>query len=54
VEGPIRNDLTVETLVQALRACLQPEVSSAARNLAGQIELHGARLAAERLTKEFG
>ena len=53
VEGPMRDDLTVDALVQALRECLQPEVTARAQALAGQIELHGARIAAQRLTNEF-
>jgi UDP:flavonoid glycosyltransferase YjiC (YdhE family) len=52
--GLLRDDLTVDALVQALRECLQPEVTTRAQTLAGRIELHGARIAAERLTNEFG
>ena len=54
VPGPTRDDLSVDALVQALRECLQPEVTTRAQALAGRIELHGARIAAERLTNEFG
>jgi vancomycin aglycone glucosyltransferase len=54
VSGPTRDELSIDALVQALRACLQPEVTSRARDLAGRIEMHGARIAAERLTNEFG
>ncbi len=54
VSGPTRDDLTLDALVQALRQCLQPKVASRAQALAGCIELHGARLAAGRLTNEFG
>jgi vancomycin aglycone glucosyltransferase len=54
VSGPMRDDLTVDALVQALRDCLQPEVTARAQDLAGRMELHGARIAAERLTNEFG
>jgi vancomycin aglycone glucosyltransferase len=54
VSGPTRDDLTVDALVQALRECLRPEVTRRAQALAGRIELHGARIAAERLTNEFG
>ncbi len=50
VSGPTRDDLTVDALVQALRECLRPEVTARAQTLAGRIELHGARIAAERLT----
>jgi vancomycin aglycone glucosyltransferase len=54
VSGPPRDDLTVESLVEALRQCLQPEVAARAQALAGRIEPHGARIAAERLAGEFG
>ena len=54
VSGPTRDDLTVNALVQALRECLRPDVTTRAQALAGRIELHGARIAAERLTNEFG
>jgi hypothetical protein len=37
----------------ALREYLQPEVTTRARALAGCIELHGARIAAQRLINEF-
>jgi hypothetical protein len=33
---------------------LQPGVASRAQALAGRIEPHGARIAAERLAQEFG
>jgi vancomycin aglycone glucosyltransferase len=51
VSGPTRDDLMVDDLVQALRDCLRPEVTTRAQSLAGQIELHGARIAAERLSE---
>jgi vancomycin aglycone glucosyltransferase len=54
VSGPARDHLSVDGLVQALRACLQPEVAARAQALANRIEPHGARIAAERLTDEFG
>jgi vancomycin aglycone glucosyltransferase len=52
VSGPLRDELTVATLVPALRACLQPEVTERARSLAGRMELHGASIAAKRLAGE--
>jgi vancomycin aglycone glucosyltransferase len=52
--GPTRDDLTVDDLVQALRECLQPEVTTRAHEVAGCMELDGPRIAAERLTNEFG
>jgi vancomycin aglycone glucosyltransferase len=54
VEGSMRDDLNVDALAQALSACLQPEVTARAQALAGRIELHGARIAAQRLANEFG
>ncbi len=53
VSGPSRDDLTVDALVHALRECLRPEVATRAQALASRMELHGARIAAERLTNEF-
>jgi vancomycin aglycone glucosyltransferase len=47
--GPTRDELSVESLVEVLRATLQPEVLQHARALSGQIEPDGARLAAKRL-----
>jgi vancomycin aglycone glucosyltransferase len=54
VSGPLRDDLSVESLVQALRECLRPELALRAQALAGRMELHGARSAAERLANEYG
>jgi vancomycin aglycone glucosyltransferase len=51
--GPLRDELTVEGLVGALREALRPEVAARAEALAGRMELHGARIAAERLAEEF-
>lgn len=53
VSGPMRDDITVDSLAEALRECLKPEVTSRAVALAGRMELHGARVAAERLVGEF-
>jgi vancomycin aglycone glucosyltransferase len=53
ISGPLRDDLSVDGLAQALRECLRPEVTVRAQALEGRMELHGARIAAERLTKEF-
>ena len=52
--GPLRDDITVDNLAEALREALRPEVRTRAHELAGRMELHGARIAAERLTNEFG
>jgi hypothetical protein len=54
VSGPLRDDITVDNLAQALREALQPEVTTHAHEVASRMELHGARIAAERLTNEFG
>ena len=57
VSGPLRDELTVDgldTLVRALRECLQPEVTTRAHEVVGRMELNGARIAAERLMSEFG
>jgi len=54
VSGPIRDDLSVETLIPAVRESLRPDVATRARALAGRMELHGAHIAAERLASEFG
>jgi vancomycin aglycone glucosyltransferase len=53
VYGSTRDELTVDGLVEALHANLQPETAERAQALAGRIERHGARLAAERLLREF-
>jgi vancomycin aglycone glucosyltransferase len=54
VAGPMRDDLTVDGLVEAVRECLKPEIAQAAQALAGRIERHGAQRAAQRLLSEFG
>jgi len=54
VFGPGRDELTAEALVQALRECLRPEMTTRARGLADRVELHGARIAAGRLAQAFG
>ena len=54
VSGPLRDDLSIDGLVRALRECLQSDVATRAQALPGRMELHGARIAAERLTNELG
>lgn len=49
VQGPVRDDLSVEALAVALDKSLRPEVAGRAQALAGRMEQHGAHLAAERL-----
>jgi vancomycin aglycone glucosyltransferase len=53
VSGPERDDLGVDALVQALQDCLRSETTTSAQALAGRMELHGARIAAERITEEY-
>jgi len=48
--GPAPEKLTVEDTVSALRECLRPAVMARAKSLASRVELHGARVAAQRLT----
>lgn len=49
VSGPAHDELTAQALVDALQAALRPEVTERAQALAGRMERHGARIAAERL-----
>ena len=53
ISGPLRDDMTIENVAQALRQALRPEVGTRAKDVASRMELHGARIAAERLVKEF-
>jgi vancomycin aglycone glucosyltransferase len=53
VSGPLRDEINVDNVAQALREALQPEARTRAQELAGRMELHGARIAAERLMDEF-
>ncbi|HYF61803.1 MAG TPA: nucleotide disphospho-sugar-binding domain-containing protein, partial [Herpetosiphonaceae bacterium] len=48
-EGPAAAELTVESLADALRASLAPDLAARAEDLAGRMESRGARIAAERL-----
>jgi vancomycin aglycone glucosyltransferase len=54
VAGGAVADLTVAALAGAVRACLQPEMTTRAQALASRMELHGARSAAEQLSAAFG
>lgn len=54
VSGPLRDDITVDNVAGALRGALQPEARTRAQEVASRMELHGARIAAERLVGEFG
>lgn len=51
VASPVTAELTVDGLADALDACLQPELAARAETLAGRMERHGARIAAERLIR---
>ena len=56
--GPLRDELTGDALVGALREALRPELTTRAHEVAGRMRsqgcVHGACIAAERLTNEFG
>jgi vancomycin aglycone glucosyltransferase len=52
IAGPTRERLTSNAIVSALRNCLRPDTISRAQALSSRIELHGARIAAERLVRE--
>jgi vancomycin aglycone glucosyltransferase len=54
VSGPNRDDLSVEALLPALRAVLQPEVKARAQALSARMESRGTRIATGRLMLEFG
>lgn len=45
--------MTADSLIEALRTCLQPEIVACAADLATQIDLHGAQTAAEQLIKNY-
>jgi vancomycin aglycone glucosyltransferase len=47
--GPASEQLSVESIVTALRACLQPETRAGAQALAASVQPDGARAAAELL-----
>lgn len=54
VSGFARGGMSVGGMRRALRECLRPEMPERARSLSSRVELHGARMAAERLVSEFG
>lgn len=49
VEGPMTTELTVDKLVESVHSGLAPQIAERAKVFAGQIEIHGTRIAAERL-----
>lgn len=54
VSGPVRDKLSVDTMIQALHESLRPEVATHAQSLAIHVGANGARIAAHQLTSEFG
>jgi vancomycin aglycone glucosyltransferase len=53
VVGSAPDDLTVSAAAAAIQAALSPAVAAGAQAIAGGIELHGAKIAAEALIQEF-
>jgi vancomycin aglycone glucosyltransferase len=53
VAGPTRENLATDAMIEALREVTGPAIVSQAQTLANCIELHGARMAADRLIDEF-
>jgi hypothetical protein len=51
--GPLQDNITVDTVAQALREVLRPEIKTRAGEMPSRMELNGAHLAAERLASEF-
>jgi vancomycin aglycone glucosyltransferase len=49
-----RDELAVDSVVCALRECLDPAMTARGQVLASRIELRGAAIAAQRLVEEFG
>jgi hypothetical protein len=45
--------LATDAMIEALREVTGPAIVSQAQTLANRIELHGARMAADRLIDEF-
>jgi vancomycin aglycone glucosyltransferase len=45
--------LTIEKLVSALRRCLEHNMAARAQLFASRVEVHGTRVAAERLVKQL-
>jgi vancomycin aglycone glucosyltransferase len=54
VSGPVRDELSVDAMIQALRESLRPQIAAHAQSLASRVATNGARIAANRLTREFG
>jgi vancomycin aglycone glucosyltransferase len=51
--SPAASRPSAHTLARSLRECLQTDTVAAAQRIAGRMELHGARIAAEKLVAEF-
>lgn len=54
VSGPVRDELSVDAIIQALRESLRPEIVAHAQFLASRVATNGARIAANQLASEFG
>jgi vancomycin aglycone glucosyltransferase len=54
VSGPVRDELSVDTLIRALHESLRPEVATHAQSLTSRLGANGARIAANQLVSEFG
>jgi len=54
VSDSARDDITANSLAEALHTCLKPEMTTRAETLSKRIELRGAKIAAERLVEDFG
>jgi vancomycin aglycone glucosyltransferase len=51
VAGPARDDLTASAMTAALHAATRPDIATEAQAFAGRVQVHGARIAANRLWK---
>jgi vancomycin aglycone glucosyltransferase len=54
VSGPMRDELSVDAMVQALHECSRPELAARAQTLASRLKANGARSAAKRLVGDLG
>jgi vancomycin aglycone glucosyltransferase len=53
VSGPGRDELSVDTMIQALRESLRPQIAAQAQSLASRVATNGARIAANQLIRAF-
>jgi hypothetical protein len=54
VPVPVRDELSVDAMIRALRESLRPEIAARAQFLASRVAANGARIAASQLAGEFG